>query len=53
MKHKLTKIICFILISSCLLACASCKKCKKGSLKKEVKIMDKKEKSLPSTSINW
>ena len=29
MKHKLTKIICFILISSCLLACASCKKCKK------------------------
>lgn len=31
MKHKLTKIICFILISSCLLACASCKKCKKDT----------------------
>ena len=31
MKHKLTKIICFILISSCLLACASCKKCKKDA----------------------
>lgn len=28
MKHKLTKIIGFIIISSCLLACASCKKCK-------------------------